>query len=142
MGAYFVDLCLPFGLCSSVERFTQLSDTVLWIMKNNHKMVNCTHYLDNFFLAAPTSSPQCQEEMQKTISLFNNLGVPVAPEKIVGPLTKFAFLGIEIDSQTMSLRLTEDKLSTLVAMLQKWSNLKKCMKRDLLSWIGKLSFAS
>ena len=41
MGVYFVDLCLPFGLCSSVERFTHLSDNVLWIMKNNHKIVNC-----------------------------------------------------------------------------------------------------
>ena len=142
MGLYFVDLCLPFGLRSSVERFTQLSDSLLWIMKNNHKIVNCTHYLDDFFLAGPPSSPQCHEEMQKTISLFNNLGVPLAPEKIVGPLTKLTFLGIEIDSQTMSLRLPEDKLSTLVAMLQKWSNLKKCTKRDLLSLIGKLSFAS
>ena len=101
MGLYFVDLCLPFGLRSSVERFTQLSDSLLWIMKNNHKIVNCTHYLDEFFLAGPPSSPQCHEGMQKTISLFNNLGVLLAPEKIVGPLTKLIFLGIEIDSQTM-----------------------------------------
>ena len=142
MGLFFVDLCLPFGLRSSVERFTQLSDTLLWIMKNNRKIVNCTNYLDDFFLAGPPSSTQCREEMQKTISLFRNLGVPLAPDKIVGPLTNLTFLGIEIDSKTMSLRLPEDKLSALVAMLQKWSVSKKCTKRDLLSLIGKLSFAS
>ena len=30
---YFVDLCLPFGLRSSVNRFSLLADAVLWILK-------------------------------------------------------------------------------------------------------------
>lgn len=142
LGFYFVDLCLPFGLRSSVERFTQLSDTLLWIMKNNCKIANCTHYLDDFYLAGPPSSPQCEDDMQKTIALFKNLGVPLAPEKIEGPVTNLTFLGIEIDSQTMSIRLPEEKLSALISLLQKWSEMRKCTKRELLSLIGKLSFAS
>ena len=35
MEMFFVGLCLPFGLRSSVNRFTQISDSILWIMQNN-----------------------------------------------------------------------------------------------------------
>lgn len=142
LGYFFVDLCLPFGLRSSVERFTQLSDSLLWIMKSNYNIKNSTHYLDDFFLAGPPSSSQCLQDMGKTISLFKKLGVPLAPEKMVGPISCLTFLGIEIDTTLMSLKLPEEKFAELVSLIAEWKTKKKCTKRDLLSLVGKLSFAS
>ena len=139
---YFVDLCLPFGLRSSVNRFTQLADTLSWILQNNYNITNVSHYLDNFFLAAPPGSALCRNNMEITKSLFERLGVPLAPEKIVGPTTTLVYLGIEIDAENMLLRLPEDKLKPLLSLLQEWHTKKKCTKRELLSLIGKLSFAS
>ena len=46
-GMYFVDLCLPFGLRSSVNRFSQLADAVLWILQTNYAIQNSTNYLDD-----------------------------------------------------------------------------------------------
>ena len=46
---FFVDLCLPFGLRSSVNRFSQLADAILWILKNNYAIENATNYLDDYF---------------------------------------------------------------------------------------------
>ena len=43
--------------------------------------------------------------MQVTRALFNRLGVPLAPEKIVGPTTELTYLGIVIDTEKMELRL-------------------------------------
>ena len=139
---YFVDLRLPFGLRSSVNRFTQVSDTLSWNMKTNYHITNSTHYLDDFLLAGPKESRNCHTNMQTTINLFDKLGVPLAPDKIVNPTTTIVYLGIELDSTLMELRLPKDKLLSLNDILSQWSHKKKCTKRELLSLIGKLPFAS
>ena len=139
---YFVDLCLPFGLRSSVNRFTQLSDTLSWILRNNYNIKFISHYLDDFFLAGPNQSDICKNSMQTIIFLFARLGVPLAPDKVEGPTNVLTYLGIVIDTNLMELRLPEDKLSALVDLLSAWQIKRKCTKRELLSLIGKLSFAS
>ncbi len=138
----FVDLCLPFGLRSSVNRFNRLASSVLWILQNNYKITYATHYLDDYLIAGPANSPTCQINMNTTISLFHDLGIPLAPEKVVGPSSSIVYLGIEIDSACMELRLPEDKLSSLLDLILAFSKKKKCTKRELLSLIGKLSFAA
>ena len=47
-------------------------------------------------------------------------GVLVAQEKCEGPATTITYLGIEIDSLTMELRLPEDKLRRIRGELGKW----------------------
>ena len=74
---YFVDLRLPFGLPSSVNRFTQVSDTLSWIMKTNYHITNSTHYLDDFLLAGPKESRNCHTNMQTTINLFDKLACSI-----------------------------------------------------------------
>ena len=138
---FFVDLCLPFGLRSSVNRFTRLSDTLTWILTRNYGIRNLVHYLDDFFLAANTLS-DCESDMNLTCEVFQRLGVPLAPEKIVGPDSSITYLGIVIDSQKMEIRLPNEKFEELLSSLRQWQCVKKCTKRELLSLIGKLSFAS
>ena len=38
-------------------------------------------------------------------STFSELGVPLAPDKVVGPVTQSTYLGIEIDSHALCVRL-------------------------------------
>ena len=90
-----------------------------------------------FFLFAGSLS-ECQEQMNTVQNVFNELGVPLASDRLVGPLPASTYLGIEIDSTSHSIRLPTDKLTEL---LQTWLNRKKCTKRELLSLIGSLSFA-
>ena len=98
------------------------------------------HYLDDFFVCS-TTKVLCQNEMDVMQSAFSELGVPLAPEKIVGPSTCM-YLGIEIDTVSNSIRLPEAKFSELSSILLQWNRQKKCTKRELLSLIGSLSFAS
>ena len=74
-------------------------------------------------------------------SVCEFLGVPLAPNKIEGPSQVIVYLGIEIDSINMIIRLPENKLKKLNDELKCWHNRKKCTKRELLSLIGSLSFA-
>lgn len=142
MNFFFVDLCLPMGLRSSVNRFTRLSDAILWIIQTNYGVTHSTHYLDDYLLAGPASSDKCLEHMQATIKLFADIGVPLAPEKVIGPLTCLTFLGIEIDTMSMSLKLPAAKFEELLQEIEIWSTKRKCTKREILSLIGKLSFAA
>ena len=81
--------------------------------------------------------------MDSAINAFNHIGVPLAPDKIVGPTTKLTYLGIEIDSSEGIICLPLDKFtelqSTTIAL---WVTRRKCTKRELLSLIGSLSFAA
>jgi hypothetical protein len=80
--------------------------------------------------------------MQRIISLFDHLGVPLAPNKICGPATQITFLGIEIDTVAHTIRLPSDKFVALLQILATWAGKTSCAKRDLLSLIGRLSFAA
>eukprot|EP00794_Sanderia_malayensis_P008298 gene8298-9181_t len=73
---------------------------------------------------------------------FSQTGVPLAPEKIVGPATSITFLGIEIDSTHMCLKSPQDKLCALQLEITSWFVKKKCTQREPLSLIGKLCFAA
>ena len=85
---------------------------------------------------------QCQSNLTITQQVFDELGVPLAPNKLEGPTTVLTYLGIEIDSADQVIRLPNDKYSDLHSQLAPWIGKKKCTKRELLSLIGKLSFAA
>ena len=90
-----------------------------------------TYYLDDFFTAGPRNSDQCFENMNIIIEVFKQLGVPLAPEKIVGPTTGVVYLGIVIDSIRMEIRLPGDKLQDLCVELKSWHERRKCTKKEL-----------
>ena len=52
------------------------------------------------------------------------------------------FLGMELDSVKLQIRLPGEKLGDMRATLRSWRGMKSCRKRDLLSIIGVLSHAS
>ena len=141
-GMFFVDLCLPFGLRSSVNRFSQLADAVLWILQNNYAITNSTNYLDDYFIAGPAGSVKYHQDVDQAISVFATLGIPLAQEKITRPRTVVTYLGIVIDTIKMELRLPDDKLQDLQELLNSFKLRTKVSKRRLLSLIGKLAYAS
>ena len=124
-----------FGLRSSLNRFSQLVDTVLWILKFKRNISHCTNYLNNYFIAGPAESKRCQENLNECISIFETLGILLAPKKVVSPCTVLPYLGIIIDTDKMELHLRDEKLSELTVVLQSFKVSKKITKRELLSLI-------
>ena len=60
------------------------------------------------------------------------LGVPLKQEKFEGPAVILIFLGILIDTIQMELRLPEEKLREIKALLKEWDKKPSCTKRALL----------
>ena len=137
---YFVDVRLPFGSRSSPFIFNQFADALLWILIFVFGIADIIHYLDDFFMCAP-SFDECEKKMAVMKYAFSELGVPLAPDKVLGPATTMTYLGIEINSVASTIQLPEDKFNELQLLLKQWGSRKKCTKRELLSLIGSLSFA-
>ena len=81
----------------------------------------------------------CTRDVEKVLDTFHDLGVPVAENKLVGPSTCITFLGIEIHSVQMKLRLLEDKLERIKMLVAEWRCQRSCRKREFESVIGHLS---
>ena len=137
---FFIDTRLPFGGRSSPFIFNSFADALAWILIFICGVPHVRHYLDDFFIAS--ADLLCFQYVDIVKQAFQFLGVPIADDKLEGPSTCLTYLGIEIDSILMQLRLPDEKLLELRALLLSWQNKRRCTKKELLSLIGKLSFAA
>ena len=107
-GVTYLDGALPFGLRSAPKIFSALADGLMWIL-HSRGVASALHYLDDFLLLGPPSTQTCQAALHSTLSICEELGLPVAPERTEGPGTALTFLGIEIDTVAGQLRLPQEK---------------------------------
>ena len=139
-GKVYIDKTLPFGLRSAPLIFLAVADVLLWIMKRKGVTI-VDHYLDNFITLGKSKSRECTDNFKLMLEACEETGTPVEAEKSEGPTTKLIFLGIEIDSSALEMRLPAVKLAKLRESVTKWQGKKAGKKRDLLSLIGSLSHA-
>ena len=91
------------------------------------------HYLDDFLTAG--------QNLNAMLTLCQNTNAPVKTSKIEGPSTSITFLGIHLDTVMMEASITVERKQYLLEELNDLYPRRKCTKRQLLSTIGKLSFA-
>ena len=116
-GHYLVDKCLPFGLRSAPFLFNMVADAIQWILENHCHVQHSFHYLDDYFFEGPSDSQACGKSLSSMLSLCDTLNIPLKPEKMVGPTTSLTFLGVELDTTSMTARLPQDKLTSLLSEL-------------------------
>ena len=56
-GNYYVDMALPFSLCSAPYIFTAIADWVQWMLTRNHSVDFLGHYLDDSLTLGLPASP-------------------------------------------------------------------------------------
>ena len=71
----------------------------------------------------PQASNSSQSNLDILIHTCAELDVPLATEKLEGPSTTLTFLGVEIDTTKMEIRLPDEKL--------------QCIHQELTTWMGK-----
>ena len=138
---FYIDTCLPFGLRSAPFLFNQLSVAIHWILQHKYSVCHLLHYLDDFFTAGAPDSSECQNNLEAMLSLCQKINAPVKLTKVEGPSTNITFLGIVINTVTMTASISSERKQELLSALQSMIERRKCTKQQLLSLIGKLSFA-
>ena len=137
----YVDTCLPFGLRSAPEIFNILADLLSCILEQR-EITPVIHYLDDFLTMGSADSATCHDNFTAIQQTCQELGIPLAPEKLEGPSHILTFLGIEFDTIHMEARLPDEKLVRIPTSLSSWLTKKKATKREILSLVGLLQHAS
>ncbi len=139
-GHVYMDLMLPFGLRSAPKIFNAVADALNWHLEREG-IDNIRHYLDDFTIVAPPTSPTCQRHLDILNRECIRLGVPIADHKRDGPTTQLTFLGIEIDTKAGQLRLPAMKLTRIIDTLREWEGRDSCLRKELESLVGLLHHA-
>ncbi len=120
----YIDCSLPFGLRSAPKMFTALADALEWCFRQ-HGVSEVDHYLDDFITIDPPEAMDCQRSLSITLDVCRSLSVPLAMEKLEGPVTCLTFLGIEVDTVAGVLRLPREKVVRIKRELSKWLQRRK-----------------
>ena len=139
-GSRFVDTTLPFGLRSAPKIFNAIADAAQFIStyEGIHYM---THYLDDFLILGQTEG-ECEEGLVLFQKICKKLGIPLAPEKTEGPSTTLEFLGIIIDTVSLTIHLPDRKKLELQQLIAELAHRKSATKEELQSLAGKLQHAT
>ena len=119
-GMLYIDTFLPFSLCSAPFLFNQFSDALHWILQHNYDIRHLLHYmyLDDYFTAGTPASQECANNLSTMLAVCNNLNAPVKPSKTEGPTTHLIFLGITINTTTMTVSISEEQKQDIIHSLQ------------------------
>lgn len=139
-GLDYYDRCMPMGCSSSCKTFETFSSALEWLAKTKLQISTILHLLDDFLIVAPTAE-LCNKQLQLFLDVCQYLGVPMAPEKTVGPLPILSFAGIELHTQLQLARLPKDKLDKCTDLISNLFRRKKVTLVELQSMIGLLNFA-
>ena len=136
--SYLFDSRLPFGSKKACQVFQKLSDSVAKMLKE--KGISLVNYLDDLLIVSPTKE-KCWLDLDMSINVLTKLGFVINWDKVSPPTQIITFLGVQINAVSRSLTLPQDKLTDLKCLLNTWLTKKKCSKKDLLKFLGKLNWA-
>ena len=136
----FIDNRMCFGLRLGPQYFQLISNFVHDVLLYKYG-VESVNYLDDFIVVT-NSYDSCLQAQKDVLHVLRSLGFYVAYDKVTSPSTCTVFLGVEIDSVAMELRLPESKICKLNMLLDKYVSSRKITKNDLESLGGLLSHCS
>ncbi|CAJ0938648.1 unnamed protein product [Ranitomeya imitator] len=65
-----------------------------WVARKITRQTVITHYLDDFLIVGPAGSDVCSTALAQFKDAMEHFGVPLSPEKTIGPVSVITFLGI------------------------------------------------
>ncbi|XP_046337870.2 uncharacterized protein LOC124119423 [Haliotis rufescens] len=141
-GKYYFDKCLPFGCSISCSVFEKFSTFLQWCVQQKLPNGQLMHYLDDFLTDGTAGTKDCGDNLDTCLSTFQELGVPVAHAMTVGPASCLTFLGLEIDTVRMQVRIPQEKIVNINAIIHDMlaSGNHKVTRKALQSLVGKLNF--
>lgn len=106
----------PNGLSTCPRKFTKLLKPPLaWLRINGHIIIA---YIDDLYLQG-NSLDECVNTIVQTLKLFEALGFVLHPDKSVFiPSQSLTFLGFIINSRSMTITLTNEKIEKLKDLIQ------------------------
>ena len=134
----FFDQCLPFGLRTSAFCCQRVTSAIAHLSTTRGYTI--CNYLDDFGgVEIPSLAQQAYDSLGATL---DDLGVVESIQKAVPPSSILTFIGVQFNSNKLTMEVTPDRLHEIKSILADWSLKKTASKRDLQSLIGKLQYVA
>ena len=128
--------CMPNGLALAPRKFTKLMKPVFATLREKGHLSSA--FLDDSLLLAETRV-SCARNIMDTVQLLRSLGFIIHPDKSVfAPTQRIQYLGVIVDSKSMTVTLTPERKSDLITSCQTASKKQSISIRDLAKVIGKI----
>ena len=135
---YLIDERLPFGASRSPQIFNTITQAVRAIMaRKGFKTIVC--YLDDFLIIASTYD-ECLHALNVLLRLLRELGFHINYNKLEGPCQRLVFLGITLDSTSMTLSIPQEKMNEVKQCMNTFMLSRNVTKRQIQSLAGKLNW--
>ena len=134
----FYDLSLSMGLKSAAYVCQRVTDSLIFIFKKQG--YDGLNYLDD--LGGGDEPGRAEEAYVALGELLKKLGIWEAEKKACPPSIIMVFLGILLNTLTMTLELPPERVKDIQGELEKWDRKKKVSLKEVQSLVSKLSFAA
>ena len=126
---FLEDNRLCMGLSSSPYIFSKISDFIVCcsVREGCCCIIN---YLDDFAIVNRDFG-KTEHDQMCLIGILRRLGFSISFRKVTPPAQVTCFLGIDMDTIQIELRLPDYKVLKLLAVLEEFSNRKKATRREL-----------
>ena len=136
---FYFDTVLPFGLRSTAFICQRVTSALSFMqVTDGFESIN---YIDDFG-GAESSFERAQQAFYNLERIFQQAGVAESKEKAVTPTQRMSFLGIDFDTRSMTMFVSDTRLQELKDLSFLFLHAKKVTKKQLQSIIGKLMFAA
>ncbi len=140
-GKYYASACLSFGLRSAPYLFNIYAKGLNYMAIKKGCNARTIFYLDDC-LTSGANYNNCKNSIDIYNQTAVDAGFDIQAEKVTDPSHEVEFLGIVINTVNKTLSISDRRVQDTLAELANWHDKKVCTKRQLLSLIGKLSFAA
>ena len=133
-GQLYQFTCFPNGLCFCPRWFTKLLKPVYAHLRSQGHM--SASFIDDSYLQADTAE-ECRTNVETTVALFENLGFVVHDKKsVLEPTKELKYLGFILNSESMTVRLTPEKIQKGKAACSALIKKRRFTIRELSQIIG------
>ena len=139
---YYFDKSMPFGCSISCATWEKVATFLEFVIKQKSLVGNVKHYVDDFLFAGKAKTSHCKSILQCFFDCTAKLGVPIALDKTEGPKTSIVYLGLEIDSVEMVVRMPMPKVQEIISKIRFVRAQKKITLQRMQQLIGVLNFAT
>ena len=131
-----VDNYLSFGTRVAPCVFSRITDSIARFMEASG--YRCWNYLDDFLVMGATFD-ECRQGQLLLHKTLRDLGFYIAYKKVKSPSQIQIYLGVEINSKEMSLRLPDEKVERLHTELAFFAGRSRATKKQLQKLCGILA---
>ena len=135
---YYYDLALPMGLRSSARCCQMVTDCIVYIFSQYD--FHAVNYIDD--LGGAEAADRAWDAFHRLGTIIRDIGMTEASDKSSPPSHTMIFLGLEVNTLDMTIRIPEEKFKEIQQELRKWKVGILVSRKDVQRLTGLLNFAA